>query len=133
MTRSPALHAALASALFLAACGGDSNGPPPSSNTTQDYITAVSATVGAAASRTGLARLVNGIRLKPKTVQQFSLVMPPVTAVYHPGTPPASSGGLTAQATPNDPPVGRGSARAGDHAGQYATIHRFPAAGDPGL
>ncbi len=105
MTRSPALHAAVAAALFLAACGGDDNSPPPSENTTQDYITAVSATVGAASARTGLPRFVDGIKLKPQTVQRFSLVMPPVTAVYYPGTPPASSGGLTAQATPNSTPL----------------------------
>src|SRR4029077_15332394 len=34
-----------------------------------------------------------------------SLVMPPVTAVYHTGTPPTSSGGLTAQGTPNSTPL----------------------------
>ena len=40
MTRSPALLAALAAALTLGACGGDDNSPPPSGDTTQDYITA---------------------------------------------------------------------------------------------
>ena len=105
MTRNPALLAALAAALTLGACGGDSNSPPPSGNTTQDYITAVSATVGAATSRTGLARLENGVYLKPQTVQRLSFVMPPVTAIYRSGTPPASSGGLTAQGTPNSTPL----------------------------
>ena len=61
--------------------------------------------MGAAASRTGLSRLENGVHLKPRTVRQFSLVMPPVTAVYYPGTPPTSSGGLTAQGTPNSTPL----------------------------
>lgn len=106
MTRSPALLAALAAALTLGACGGDdNNSPPPDGNTTQDYITAVSATVGSPTLRGGLAQLVNGVLLKPQTLQRFSLVMPPVTAIYHPGNPPASSGGLTAEGTPGSTPL----------------------------
>ncbi len=105
MTRSPALLAALSAALILAACGSDDNGPPSGGDTTQDYITAVSATVGTSASRTGLARLVNGTYLKPEIVRGFSLLMPPVTAIYRTGTPPVTSGGLTAQGTPNSTPL----------------------------
>lgn len=105
MTRSPALLAALSAALILAACGGDDSGPPSGGDTTQDYITAVSATVGAAAVRTGPAQLVNGVRAKPQPVQRFSSAMPPVTAVYHSGMPPATGGGLTAQGTPNSTPL----------------------------
>lgn len=105
MARTSTMVATLtATALILAACGGDDNDPTPNGDTTQDYITAVSATVGAA-SRTGLSRLVNGVLLKPQTWQGFSLVMPPVTAIYHPGTPPASTGGLTAQGTRNSTPL----------------------------
>lgn len=106
MTRSPALLAALAAAsLILGACGDDDNSPPPGGNTTQDYITAVSANVGAAAARRGLARQVNGVPVKPQIPSSIASVMAPVIAVYHPGTPPTSSGGLTAEGTANSTPL----------------------------
>lgn len=105
MTRSPTLLAALSAALILAACGDDNNNPPPGGDTTQDYITAVTANVGAAAVRAAPARLVDGLLLKPRNVRPSALVMPPVTGVYHAGSPPNSSGGLTAEGTPNSTPL----------------------------
>ena len=104
MTRLPAV-AALWAALILASCGGDDNGPAPSGETTQDYITAVSATVGSSTARTGLARLINGVYRKPEVVQRLAFAVVPVTAIYHSGTPPTSAGGLTAEGTAGSTPL----------------------------
>lgn len=98
MTRITPLALAAVTALALAACGGDDDNGP-SNDTTDEYITAVSATVDVddPVVRRLPPQFRNGRWVKaPFERLAASLSMPPVqvTAVYHDGAPPAATGGI---------------------------------------
>lgn len=97
MTRAT-LGLAAAAAVLLAACSDD-NDNGPSDGRTDEYVSAVSATVDAdvPVARRLPPELINGRWVKApfqRLASALAMVPVQVTAVYHDGAPPVATGGL---------------------------------------
>ncbi len=123
------LGIAAAAAILLAACSSDDNDNGPGDGRTDEYISAVSATVDADVPvvRRLPPELINGRWVKApfqRLASAFAMVPVQVTAVYHDGAPPVATGGLDPQgALISSPLVGQPFRYAVQASGAFSIVY----------